>query len=181
MGFPCPSRQNGRSRKRDLAVNRRNGPRLRRPVRPGAARTRRPGKAYEWLREGTVRGFRGGRGAKIKNIPSKATKCMKTLDELTKCHDKRAKKRRKLGLLDGHLCQSETSFARNCWFRKGIRSDYGLRSGGRLPSRRSDRLSAHLQDSYLRRMWRLANTLAKVREGILEKKMLKRDVRSRNV
>jgi len=38
-----------------------------------------------------------------------------------------------------------------------------------------DRTSAHLQrleDSYLRRMWRLANTLAKVRQGILQKKML---------
>jgi len=39
-------------------------------------------------------------------------------------------------------------------------------------------MCAHLQDSYLRRMWRLANTLARVREGILQKKMLKKDERS---
>jgi hypothetical protein len=33
-----------------------------------------------------------------------------------------------------------------------------------------DRTCVHLQDSYLRRMWRLANRLAKVRERILQKK-----------
>ena len=38
-----------------------------------------------------------------------------------------------------------------------------------------DRASAHLQDSHLRRMWRLTNTLAKVGRGILQKK----DVRKR--
>jgi len=38
-----------------------------------------------------------------------------------------------------------------------------------------DRASAHLQDSHLRRMWRLTNTLAKVRQGNVHKK----DVRKR--
>ena len=85
------------------------------------------GKTDEWLKEGTVREFRGGAGAKIKNIVSKATKCMKTLGELTKCHYKKAKIRRKVGLLDGHFRQFDTPFARNCCLRKGIRSDYWLR------------------------------------------------------
>ena len=49
-----------------------------------------------------------------------------------------------------------------------------------------DRTSAHLQrmeDSYLRRMWRLTNTLAKVRSGreFCTKKMLEKDERSHYV
>jgi DNA-binding transcriptional MerR regulator len=47
-----------------------------------------------------------------------------------------------------------------------------------------DRQSAHLQrleDSCLRRMWRLINAFGKVRQGILQKKMLEKYVRSRNV
>ena len=47
-----------------------------------------------------------------------------------------------------------------------------------------DKHSAHLQrmeDSYLRRMWRLINAFGKVRQGILQKKMLKKYVRSRYV
>ena len=110
-----------------LAANRRNGPRSRGPVRPGSARTRRLGRTYEGLREGTVREFRGGTGAKIKNIVSKATKCMKTLARLTKCHDEKAKIRRKLGLLVGHFRQFDTAFARKCWLQAGITSDYRLR------------------------------------------------------
>jgi len=110
-----------------LAANRHNGPRSRGPTRSGVLRTRRPNKIYEWFTEGTVREFRGGNGAKIKNIVSEATKCMKTQGELTKCHDKKANIRRKLGLLFGHLRQSETNFARNCRLRTGIRSDYRLR------------------------------------------------------
>ena len=58
-----------------------------------------------------VREFHGGTGAKIKNVASEATKCMKTLGQLTKCHDKKAKIRRKLGLLFGHLRRYETTFA----------------------------------------------------------------------
>jgi hypothetical protein len=44
--------------------------------------------------------------------------------------------------------------------------------------------SPHLQrldDSSLRRMWRLINAFGKVRQGILQKKMLEKYVRSRNV
>jgi hypothetical protein len=36
-----------------------------------------------------------------------------------------------------------------------------------------DHHSAHLQSSCLRRMWRLINAFGKVRQGILQKKMLK--------
>ena len=56
-----------------------------------------------WLTEGTMREFRGGNGAKIKNIASKATKCMKTLGQLKKCHDEKAKIRRKYGPSFGHF------------------------------------------------------------------------------
>jgi len=42
------------------------------------------------------------------------------------------------------------------------------------PMAPQDRTCAHLQDSYFRRMWRLANTLAKAREGILQKKDVKK-------
>ncbi|MDR3676029.1 MAG: hypothetical protein P4N24_11115 [Acidobacteriota bacterium] len=48
----------------------------------------------------------------------------------------------------------------------------------------NDHHSVHLQrleDSSLRRMWRLINAFGKVRQGILQKKMLKKDERSRNV
>jgi hypothetical protein len=48
----------------------------------------------------------------------------------------------------------------------------------------ADQQSAHLQrleDSGLRRMWRLINAFGKVRQGILQKKMLEKYVRSRNV
>jgi hypothetical protein len=44
--------------------------------------------------------------------------------------------------------------------------------------------SVHLQrveDSYLRRMWRVINAFGKIREGILQKKMLIKYVRSRYV
>ena len=107
--------------------NRRNGPRSGGPVRPGSTCTRRPGRTYEGLRKGTVREFRGGTGEKIKNIVSKATNCMKTLGQLTKCHDEKAKIRRKCGLIFGHFRQFDTNFARDCWFRTGITSDYRLR------------------------------------------------------
>ena len=53
-----------------------------------------------------------GEGAENKKtFASKATKCMKTLGQLTKCHDKNAKIRRKLGLLFGHLRRCDTTFA----------------------------------------------------------------------
>ena len=47
-----------------------------------------------------------------------------------------------------------------------------------------DHQSAHLQgleDSCLRRMWRLIKAFGKVGQGVLQKKMLENDVRSRNV
>ncbi len=47
-----------------------------------------------------------------------------------------------------------------------------------------DRQSVHLQsleDSCLRGMWRLINAFGEVRQGILQKKMLEKYVRSRNV
>jgi hypothetical protein len=61
--------------------------------------------------EGAVDEFQGGRGEKIKNIASKTTKCMKTLGQWTKCHDKKAKIRRKSGLFIGHFRQFDTTFA----------------------------------------------------------------------
>jgi len=42
------------------------------------------------------------------------------------------------------------------------------------PMAPEDRMSPHLQDSYLRCMWRLTNTLAKVGQGILQKKDVKK-------
>ena len=99
---------------------------------------------------------------------------MKTLGELTKCRDKKAKIRRKCGLIFGHLRQFDTAFARNCRFQTGITSDYGLRETLRRAATVGS-ASAHLQDSYLRRMLRLTNTLARVGQGMLHKK----DVRKR--
>ena len=84
------------------------------------------GKTDEWLTKGQCENYAEGPGRKIKNIVNKATKCMKTQGEWTKCHDKKAKIRRKSGLLFGHSRQSETDFARNCWLRTGITSDYRL-------------------------------------------------------
>ena len=70
---------------------------------------------------------RGEGGENKKNFASETTKCMKTQGELTKCHDKKAKIRRKSGLFFGHSRQSDTNFARNCTFRGVISSDRGLR------------------------------------------------------
>ena len=94
----------------NLAANRRNGLRLCGLLGAAAAPARWPNKTYEWLTEGRVHEYREGRRKK-KNFPSETTKCMKTLGQLTKCHDKKAKIRRKLDLLFGHLRQSEANFA----------------------------------------------------------------------
>ena len=42
-------------------------------------------------------------------------------------------------------------------------------------------MSEKVQDSYFRRMWRLISAFGKVQQGILQKKMLEKYVRSRNV
>ena len=112
-----------------LAVNRRNGPRSRGPVTPRSRAHSGAGQGpvvQEWPTKRTAREFRGGSETK-KNFTSKTTKCMKTLGERTKCHDKRANIRRKSGLLFGQLRPREVEFARNCTFRRAISSDHGLR------------------------------------------------------
>ena len=48
------------------------------------------------LGKGRWTDFEGG-GRNKKNFASETTKCMKTLGEQTKCHDKKAKLRRKCG------------------------------------------------------------------------------------
>ena len=126
-GSLCPSRQNGKSQEiiwRRIAAAARAC-----AARKGAGPPALGGWAgpMKGLEKGRRANSEGGSGAKIKNVVSKATKCMKTIGQLTKCHDKKAKIRRKLGLLVGHFRQFDTAFARKCWLQAGITSDYRLR------------------------------------------------------
>ena len=71
----------------------------------------------------------------------------------------------------GESMEPYASVAWKCW-----RQSEHARSSVKLAALMApeDRMSAHLQDSDLLRMWSLTNTLAKVRQGILQKKDVKK-------